>query len=153
MADGGESSVQVCIDAEWKRLAVSKERTLYWHQLRALEVLARGQHVLLQAPTGSGKSTPLFLGARVIGSLNKLGFYGRDGFPEDSRVITLIIQPFTALLKSTVKAVIAMGFNAAFIGSEQGKSRSLWNVAKWILCVPSRKPSIPSPGAPSAPCT
>jgi ATP-dependent DNA helicase RecQ len=119
MASGRESSVQACIDAEWKRLAVSKERMLYFHQLRVLEIIARRQHVILQAPTGSGKSTPLFLGARVIGSLNKLGFYGNDGFPEDLRLVTLIIQPFTALLKSTVKAANDMGFKAAFIGSEQ----------------------------------
>ena len=119
MADARESSIQACIDTEWKRLHVSKERLLYLHQLRVLELIARRQHVILQAPTGSGKSTPLFLGARVMRSLNKLGFYGDDGFPDDCRVITLIIQPFTALLKSTVKAAIAMGFNAAFIGSEQ----------------------------------
>jgi superfamily II DNA helicase RecQ len=119
MADARESSIQACIDTEWKRLHVSKERLLYLHQLRVLELIARRQHVILQAPTGSGKSTPLFLGARVMRSLNKLGFYGDDGFPDDCRVITLIIQPFTALLKSTVKAANDMGFNAAFIGSEQ----------------------------------
>jgi hypothetical protein len=114
-----ESVVQEAIDTEWGRLDVSKGRTLYSHQLKVLRCMARRQHVILQAPTGCGKSTPLFLGARVIQSLNALGFYGANGFAADRRLTTLLIQPFTALLKATVKAATDMGFKAAFIGSEQ----------------------------------
>lgn len=75
----------------------------------------QGDGLLLVAPTGWGKSACFLLLPSLMNSLHPRA----DG----KTWIALLIQPFTALLRSTVHAAEEMGLEATFLGPGQRPGR------------------------------
>jgi superfamily II DNA or RNA helicase len=71
----------------------------------------RNRGLLLIAPTGWGKSACILM----LPSLMERVHPRRDNLPWK----ILVIQPYKALLRSTVAEAVNMGFDAVFLGGEQ----------------------------------
>jgi superfamily II DNA helicase RecQ len=65
------------------------------------------------AKTGEGKSVPYLFLCTLLEKLNPLGGQLKH------LIKVIVVMPFKALLKSTVEAAKALGFNAAWIGEDQ----------------------------------
>ena len=117
-----------CIESALRRCGLRNSLTLKPEQLKSLEVVLAGSHVIAVLPTGFGKS--------LIYQLLPFAF---DLQTDSSSSCLLVVSPLVALMVQQVERARRLGLNSAkerkATGEGLGSSSSRKDGYVWVLVV------------------